>query len=99
MARISKALLRDLEALERSLRIGLVPLNDCQGIAHPVEPERALGSDYDIRNVNCVEHCANHSQHIRVHQIVGSNAARLYTAHDIVKKILAEANQPKKAGA
>lgn len=88
--KLSKKLRSELERSLRCLNEALGELQDskCLGVAKAIEPSRALGSDYDLRNPKCMESTAGLALHVSVSPVQGSKLAMAWTAKDILSRLL-----------
>ena len=88
--KMSNKLRRELERSLRCLNEGLTTLKQpgTLGVAREKPADRCNGSDYDLRNVKCMETTSGLSPHISVSPVVGSKLVMAFTARDILTQLL-----------
>lgn len=88
--KMTKQVRKEVERALRCVENALSVLEKSKGWAESIPEDRALGSDYNIRNKACLEHCAGAVPHVRVYSYVGSNAVQVWTARDVLRGLLRE---------
>jgi hypothetical protein len=94
MAKLAKKTQREIESAINLLTEVLTILEQPKtlGIAKAIDNNRALGSDYDLRNPACMESTSGLAEHIHVSPVHGSKVIYLWTVRDVLRKVL---NPPK----